>query len=136
MFTLFTSRCLPVEYVPNDNELLESEDVEIVGEDPGNSSLQTGTVPVRILTEFSVFDVETGHMVTPHSLLAPRDSLHLASYCAVGYALPAPENVVDGAEEVLDPDLEDCQYLRLSTIRSMSLFDFDEDNKVLDRYGF
>ncbi|KAF9792170.1 S-adenosyl-L-methionine-dependent methyltransferase [Thelephora terrestris] len=123
----------PVEYVPDDNELLESENVEIIGEDPGNGSLQTGTVPVRILTGFSVFDVETGHLVTPHSLLAPRDSLHLASYRAVGYVLPAPESVVDDAGEALDPDLEDCQYLRLSNIRSMSLFDFDEEKKVLDR---
>ena len=84
---------------------------------------------------FSLFDVETGHLVTLHSLLAPRDSPRLASYCAVGYVLPATENAVDDAEEVLDPELEDCQYLRLSTIRSMSLFDFNEDKKALDRYS-
>lgn len=92
-------------------------------------------MPVRILTGFSLFDVETGHLVTLNSLLAPRDSPRLSSYCAVGYVLPATENVVDDAEEVLNPDLEDCQYLRLSAIRSMSLFDFDEENKTLDRYG-
>lgn len=121
--------------VPNEDELLETENLEIIGEDSGNGSLETGTVPVRIITGFSLFDVETGHMVALHSLLAPRDSPRLASFYAVGYVLPASERVVDGAEEVLDPDLEDCQYLRLSTIRSMSLFDFDEDNKTLDRYG-
>ena len=80
-----------------------------------------------------MFNTETGHMVTLYSLLASRDSPQLTLYGAAGYVLPATENMVDDAEEVLDPDLEDCQYLRLSTIRSMSLFDFDEDNGVLDR---
>jgi hypothetical protein len=126
---------LSAKHVPNENELLETENLEIIGEDPGNGSLETGTVPVRMLTEFSLFDVETKHLVTLHSLLAPRDSPRLASYCAVGYVLPAPESAVDDAEEVLDLDPEDCQRLRLSTIRSMSLFDFDEDNKTLDRCG-
>lgn len=129
------SHCLPDKYVPNENELLETGALEIVGEDTGNGSLETGTVPVRMLTGFSLFDVETKHLVTFHSLLAPRDSPRLASYCAVGYVLPATENVVDDAEEALDTDLEDCQYLMLSAIRSMSLFDFDEDKKVLDRYS-
>lgn len=115
--------------------LLETENLEIIGEDSGNGSLETGTVPVRILTAFSLFHVETGHLVTLHSLLAPRDSPRLASYCAVGYVFPATEDVVDDGEEVLDFDPEDCQYLRLSTIRSMSLFDFDEDHKTLDRYS-
>jgi hypothetical protein len=96
--------------------------------------LKTETVPVRILTDFSVFDVKTGRLITFHSLLAPRDSPDLTSYCAVGYVLPATEDGVDDTEEMLDPDLEDCQRLRLSTIRSMSLFDFDEDDSVLDRY--
>ena len=126
---------LPAKYIPDENELLETENLEIVGEDPGNASLETGTVPVRILTGFSLFDVETGHLVTLHSLLAPRDSPRLASYCAVGYVLPATENALDDAGEVFDPDYEDRQYLRLSMIRSMSLFDFDEDIKALDRYS-
>lgn len=43
------------------------------------------------------------------------------------------ENIVDDNEEVLDPDSDDCQYLRLSTIRSTILFDFDEESKALDR---
>ena len=129
------SRNLLATPVLDGDELLETENLEIIGEDPGNGSLETGTVPVRVLTGFSLFDAETRHLVTLHSLLAPRDSPHLASFCAVGYVLPATERVVDGAEEILDHDLEDCQYLRLSAIRSMSLFDFDEDNRALDRYG-
>lgn len=128
------SRCPLVKYVPNDDELLESESLEIVGEDPGNESLRTGTVPVRILTEFSVFDAETGEMAALHSFLAPRDSPQLSSTHVTGYVLPAMENAVDAVEEILDPDLEDYSHLRLSTIRSMNLFHFDEDHKVLDRY--
>jgi DNA (cytosine-5)-methyltransferase 1 len=125
---------LPVKYIPNDNELLETGDLEIIGEDPSSGTLKTGTVPVRILTGFSVFEVETRHLVAFHSLLAPRDSQHLSSYCVSGYVFPAMENIVDDNEEVLDPDSDDCQYLRLSTIRSTSLFDFDEDSRALDRY--
>jgi DNA (cytosine-5)-methyltransferase 1 len=127
------SRFLTVKYVPNGDEVLESQHPEITGEDPENGSLSTGTIPMRILTEFSVFDAKTKEMVPFNYLMAPRDSPDLASYCAVGYVLPAMENTVDDAEEILDLDLEDCQCLRLSCIRSMSLFDFDDDQKVLDR---
>ena len=45
------------------------------------------------------------------------------------------ENEVDDAETMLDPDLEDCQYLRLSTILSMNVLHFDKEHKVLDRCG-
>ena len=128
------SRRPSAEYTPNDNEILESENLEIIGEDSGNGSLRTGTIPVRTLTGFSVFAVETGHLVSLGSLLAPRDSPHLASFCVAGYVLPAMENAVDDAEESFDLDLEDCQYLRLSPIRFMNLFNLDEDQKALDRY--
>ena len=80
-----------------------------------------------------MFNTETYELVSLGSLLAPRDSAHLAIYCAVGYVLPSMENAVDDAEEM--PDLEDCQFLRLSTIRSLSLFDFDDDSKALDKYS-
>lgn len=86
-----------------------------------------------MLTVFSVFDAETGHLVSLGSLLAPRDSPHLSSFHVAGYVLPAMENAADDVEEALGPDLEDCQYLRLSPIRSMSLFGLDDDQKALDR---
>lgn len=73
-------------------------------------------------------------MVTLYSLLAPEGSAHLSSYCAVGYVLPALENAVDDADGMLDPDLEDCQYLRLSTICRMELFLPEKEHTVLDRY--
>lgn len=99
-------------------------------------SLETDTIPVRILTEFSLFDIETGQLVALRSLLAPRDSPELSSYCAAGYVLPAMEDAVDDADRILDPDLEDYQYLRLSTIRALKLFDTGkEDTMVLDRYS-
>lgn len=126
-------RCPPAEHIPNDNELLESEDLEIIGEDPGNGSLSTGTIPVRTLTGFSLFDINTNKLVSFGSLLVPRDSQQLSSFCAAGYVLPAMENTVDDLEETLDPDLEDCQYIRLSTLRSMSLLHLDDDDKALDR---
>jgi len=129
------SRRLPVEYVPDEDELLESESLEIVGEDSEDASLRTETIPIRILTEFSVFNIETGQLVTLRSLLVPRDSPQLSSYCAVGYVLPVTENAVDDVDTILDPDLEDCQYLRLSTILFMDVFDFNEKHKFLDRYG-
>ena len=128
--------CRPLaKYVPDENELLESEDLEVIGEDPGNGSLSTGTIPVRTLTEFSVFNAETGHLVSLGSLLVPRDSQHLSSFCAVGYVLPATENAIDDPEEILESELEDCQYIRLSSIRSISLFNLDDDCEVLDRYS-
>jgi len=128
--------CLPVKYIPSDNELLESEDLEIVGEDPENAILSTGTVPVRTLTGFSVFDKETNELVSLGSLLVPRDSPDLTTYCAVGYVLPAMENAVEDVEEMPNPDLEDCQIIRLSTIRAMSLFDLDDDCEALDKYSY
>lgn len=128
-------RFLLAEYAPDDNELLESEDLEIIGEDPGSGSLSTGTIPVRTLTGFSVLDTKTKEHVSLRSLLAPRDSPQLSTYCVVGYVLPATENAVDDAEEMLGLDLEDCQYLRLTTIRCMSLLDLVDDQEVLDRYS-
>lgn len=128
------SRRLSVEYVPDDDEFLESESLEIVGEgrEDASRSLKTDTIPIRILTEFSVFNIETGQLVTLRSLLAPRDSPQLSSYCVVGYVLPVAEDEVD--DTILDPDLEDCLYLRLSTILFMDVFDLGEEHKFLDRY--
>ena len=123
------------KYVPIDDELLESENLEIIGEDPENGSLRTEAIPMRILTEFSVFNIETRQLVTLHSLFVPRDSPELSSYCAVGYVFPIMEDEVEDSDTILDPDLEDCQYLRLSTIRTMSLLDFDEEHGILDRYS-
>lgn len=80
-----------------------------------------------------MFDTETNVLVSLASLFAPRDSEHLATYCVVGYVLPSMENAVDDAEET--PDLEDCQFLKLSTIRLLSLFNLDDDCKALDKYG-
>jgi len=80
-----------------------------------------------------VFNTENNELVSLGSLFAARDSAHLATYCAVGYVLPSMENAVDDAEEM--PDLEDCQFLRLSTIRFLSLFHLDDDCKALDKYG-
>lgn len=82
-----------------------------------------------------MFNIETEQLVTLRSLLVPRNSPQLSSYCAVGYVLPVMENEVDDAETMLDPDLEDCQYLRLSTILSMNVLHFDKEHKVLDRCG-
>ena len=134
------SRRLPVEYVPEVDELLESESLEIVGEGREDASrpLTTDTIPVRILTEFSVLNIETGQLVTLRSLLAPRNSPQLSSYCVVGYVLPVAEDDVD--DIILDLDLEDCQYLRLSTILFMNVFnsgedDSGEEHNFLDRYG-
>lgn len=79
-----------------------------------------------------MFNAETNELVSLGSLFAQRDSAHLATYCAVGYVLPSMENAVDEAEEM--PGLEDCQFIRLSTIRCLSLFNFDDDGKALDKY--
>jgi hypothetical protein len=97
--------------------------------------LRTGGLPVRVLTEFSVFDNESDRMVAFNSLLAPEDSPQLSSRCAAGYVLPVMEDEVEAADTMLDADPEDCQYLRLSTICSMTLFDFSEEYKVIDRYS-
>lgn len=129
------SHCALVKYIPNENELLESESLEIIGEDRENGSLRTGGLPVRVITEFSVFDEEGGRMVAFNSLLAPEDSPQLSSLCTAGYVFPVMEDEVEAADTMLDSDPEDCQYLRLSTIRSMVLFDLNEEYKVIDRYG-
>lgn len=80
-----------------------------------------------------MFDVKTRQLVAPHSLLALRDSPELSSYCVVGYILPAMEDVVNDADSILDLDLEECQYLRLSTLRHMKTLYLDE-HEVLERY--
>lgn len=129
------SRCPPVKYIPNENELLESESLEIIGEDRENGSLRTGGLPVRVLTEFSVFDREGGRMIAFNSLLAPDDSPQLSSHCAAGYVFPVMEDEVEAVDTMLNPDPEDYQYLRLSTICSTILFDLSEEYKVIDRYS-
>jgi hypothetical protein len=122
------SRHPPVEYVPDDNELLESENLEIVGEDPGDGSLKTDTIPVRVLTDFSVFSIETGQLVTLRSLLAPRDSPQLASYCAVGYVLPAMENEVDDDDRYWTLTLRIASTLG-SPLSSYEVLHFDENTR-------
>jgi len=129
------SRHLLAEYVPNDSELRESENLEIIGEDPKEGSLSTDTIPVRIITEFSVFDVKTRQLVALRSLLAPRDSPELSSYCVAGYVLPAMEDAISNADSILDLDVEDCQYMTLSTISHMESLYFNGEHEFLERYG-
>lgn len=129
------SHRLPVKYIPNENELLESESLEIIGEDRENGSLKTGGLPVRMLTDFSVFDNEGGRMVAFNSLLAPEDSPQLSSHSVAGYVFPVMEDEVEAADTMLDPDPEDCQFLRLSAICSITLFEFSEEYKMIDRHS-
>lgn len=83
------------------NEVAESTDLQIPGESAGGSD--TDIVPVRVLTEFTIFQEPSGKIVPFDSLLGQDPgSLAARNYRAVGHAAVWFEDDSDSDSESND----------------------------------
>jgi DNA (cytosine-5)-methyltransferase 1 len=122
-------------YQPENNELLETEDLIVIGEDPG--ALNDGQKPTRILHNFAFFDPTRDLVMVSLSHLDGRrgndDDDH--TFEGAGEVTSVPENDEDeGQEDDLEDD--DPQLIRIKNILGYSI-DYTEDEEwVMFFFGF
>jgi hypothetical protein len=117
-------------YEPRDDELFESADLIIAGEDLDDVGSDSGAdqvqeKPVRVLTDFSIFDPKHRNEMMSLSAIEQEDSLD-RQFEGAGLVAPYLINEEDeGQEDGLDAEL---QYVRLGAILRYTL-DYAEENE-------
>lgn len=133
------------------DELVEDDNLQIIGEtDPtdlssDNDDEETSGIPVRLLTDFSLYNLETRQLVPVAELLQIQYGGSTV-YAASGTVKPYVEDDDDDEDEneVVDEDEDedsllqdgdDVQVVRLSTIVEFDIHNVSSRKKRLDRYG-
>lgn len=113
----------PRYYQPENNELLETEDLIVIGEDPG--ALNDGQKPTRILHNFTFFDPTRDLVLVSLSYLDEQRMNNDHMLEGAGEVTSVPENDEDEGQE---DDLEDGnpQFIRINNIRGYFI-DYTED---------
>ncbi|KAG1717820.1 S-adenosyl-L-methionine-dependent methyltransferase [Suillus lakei] len=113
----------PRYYQPEDNELLETEDLIVIGEDP--DALNDGQKPTRILYDFAFFDPTRELVMVSLSYLDEQRENDDRMLEGAGEVTSVPENDEDEGQE---DDLEDDepQFIRIKNIVGYSI-DYTED---------
>jgi hypothetical protein len=146
--SLLICLCLVVYQFSND-ELVEDDNLQIIGEtDPTDLSSdsddeETSAVPVRLLTDFSLYNLETRQLVPVAELLQIQYGGSTV-YAASGTVKPYVEDDEEDEDEVVDDDEDegsllqdgdDVQVVRLSKIMEFDIHNVSSRKKRLDRYG-
>lgn len=112
-------------YESRDNELYESPDLVITGEDADNLELESESgadrlhdKPIRVLTDFSIFDPKHRNEMVSLAAIEHDDGLD-RQFEGAGFVAPYLINEEDeGQEDGLEGEL---QYVRLSAILRYTL---------------
>jgi len=138
-----------VVYQFSNDELVEDDNLQIIGEtDPTDLSSdsddeETSDVPVRLLTDFSLYNLETRQLVPVAELLQIQYGGSTV-YAASGTVKPYVEDDDEDEDEVVDEDEDegsllqdgdDVQVVRLSKIMEFDIHNVSSRKKRLDRYG-
>ncbi|KAG1839477.1 S-adenosyl-L-methionine-dependent methyltransferase [Suillus tomentosus] len=120
----------PRYYQPENNELLETEDLLIIGEDPG--ALENGQKPTRILHNFAFFDPTRDMVMVSLSYLDKHRENDDHMFEGAGEVTSVPENDEDeGQEDDLEDD--DPQFIRITNILGYSIdYTDDEDPMYIE----
>jgi len=112
-------------YQPENKELLETEDLVIIGEDPG--ALDDGQKPTRILHNFAFFDPTRDMIMVSLSYLDEKRENNGHMLEGAGEVTSVPENDEDEGQE---DDLEnfDPQFIRIKNILGYFI-DYTEDEE-------
>lgn len=115
-------------YNPNLNDLTEKAETVIFGEDLDESARCTGDIPIRILTDFVVFDPSVRlEYITLDSIETGRCSQAEAA----GFVAPEFVNEEDaGQEDELDDELD--LSLSLQHFRTSAVFRYYIDYEKMD----
>jgi DNA (cytosine-5)-methyltransferase 1 len=119
-------------YEALNDEFIEDKDLFVVGETPVDED--EGEVPVRILQDFSIYNMETLELVSVAELLHLQFSR--STFGASGMAKPWIDEFDDSSNEsdtASNSSEDDGDYVRLSKILELNIHDFSDDGEELDR---
>lgn len=118
-------------YETFNDEVTEDEDLFVVGETPVNED--EGDIPVRILQDFSIYDMETSELVSVAELLELQFSR--STFGSSGTVKPWIDESDDSSNEgdTSSNSSEDGDYVKLSKILELNIHDLSDDGKELDR---
>lgn len=130
-------------YVPPDDEYDEDENFQVIGETDPTEQSDCGNsegVPVRILTDFAIYECAKQHLVPIGELLNVNLAVNNKMYRASGFV----KSHMD-VDEYYDDDYddednrngmsndEDClQRIRLTEIRKFTIHDIRQRSRKLD----
>lgn len=117
-------------YSLRDDEIEESADLVVIGEDPPLKGDKT--IPIRLFTKFAIYNSKTKELVDVSELISARDSSKLKNYGASGFISPWVEDDDDFYAD--SEDAFESQYVQLGRIRELNLFSFEK--RRLDRSIF
>jgi DNA (cytosine-5)-methyltransferase 1 len=118
-------------YEALNDEFIEDKDLFVVGETPVDED--AGDIPVRILQDFSIYNMETLELVSVAELLELEFSR--STFGSSGMVKPWIDESDDSSNESDAPSngSEDGDYVKLSKILELNLYDLSDDGKELDR---
>lgn len=129
----------------NEHEFIEDADFQVIGETdpPEDVDSEEDGVPIRVLTDFSIYEVTTQRLVPIAEILAVNHGMagsFTASGCVKAWIddnWPADSN--EDAEAEDDHRSESyndlSQRVRLSCIKKFTLHDMKKQGRGLDRHG-
>lgn len=119
-------------YEALNDEFVEDKDLFVVGETPVDQD--EGDIPVRILQDFSIYNMETFELVSVAELLNLQFSR--TTFGSSGVVKPWMDEFDDSSDESdtsSNSPEDDGDYVRLSKILELNIHDFSDDGKELDR---
>ena len=118
-------------YEALNDEFIEDKDLFVVGETPVDED--EGDIPVRILQDFSIYNMETFELVSVAELLNLQFSR--STFGSSGMVKPWINEFDDNSNESdtsSNGPEDDGDYVRLSKILELNIHDFSDDGKELD----
>ena len=119
-------------YEALNDEFIEDKDLFVLGETPVDED--EGDIPVRILQDFSIYNMETFELVSVVELLNLQFSR--STFGSSGMVKPWINEFDDSSNESdtsSNSPEDDGDYIRLSKILELNIHDFSDDGKELDR---
>ena len=118
-------------YQAFNDEIIEDKDLFVAGETPVDED--EGDIPVRILQDFSIYNMETSELVSVAELLGLQFSR--STFGSSGMVRPWIDDSDDRSNESDSPSnsSEDGDYVTLSKILELNIHDLSDDGKELDR---
>ena len=119
-------------YEALNDEFIEDKDLFVMGETFVDED--GGDIPVRILQDFSIYNMETFELVSVAELLNLQFSR--ATFGSSGMVKPWIDEFDDSSNEIdasSNSPEDDGDYVRLSKILEFNIHDFSDDGRELDR---
>ncbi|TFK54606.1 S-adenosyl-L-methionine-dependent methyltransferase [Heliocybe sulcata] len=125
-------------YEVREDELEEAPDLQLIGEVTPDSQEDFPDIPVRLLSEFCIYEADSGQLVHIERLLLLNKQTCCTRYGASGIVQPYIEDGFDDDEDSAELELEE-QHLKLSDIIDFNVYDVKHgilDDKVYIRTAY